>query len=131
MAISTLEVVQKWHRALNNGESEQMTALVHPQVEVGGPRGSSRGVQALLEWLGRAKVRLLPQRWFDGGNQIVVQELGEWRSAANDEVTASQLVATIFRVDEHGLITRIWRHDALAPALEDVCLSFEDEVEMN
>jgi len=29
------------------------------------------------------------------------------------------------------LITRIWRQEALAPALEEVCLSFEDEVELD
>jgi len=131
MAISTLEVVQKWHAALNAGQTDQMVALVHPQVEVGGPRGSTRGVQALLDWFGRANIRLLPQRWFDGGNQIVVQELGQWRAPESDQVTSSQLVASVFRVSDDGLITRIWRHDDLAPALEDVCLSLEDEVELD
>jgi hypothetical protein len=84
----------------------------------------------MLEWFGRANVRLLPQRWFDGGNQIVVQELGEWHQPGSDQTASSQLVASVFRVNDEGLVTRIWRHDELAAALEEVCLDFEDEVEV-
>jgi len=128
---SPIFVVQKWHEALNASQVEEMVALLHPQVEVGGPQGTTRGARSVREWLVRSKVRLLPQRWFDGGNQIVVQEIGEWRSAEGDQETTGKLVATVFRVDENGLITRIWRQEALAPALEEVCLSFEDEVELD
>jgi len=135
MATSTatpaIETIQQWHDALNAGESERLMALVHPQVEVGGPRGSSRGAHTLLDWVDRAQVRLLPQRWFDGGNQVVVQELGEWRMPGEGQGPSSQVVATVFRVDENGIITRIARHDGLAAALEDVCLSLEDEVEID
>lgn len=30
MAISSLEVVQRWHTALNAEQTDQMVALVHP-----------------------------------------------------------------------------------------------------
>jgi hypothetical protein len=128
MSNSALSVVQKWHNALNSAQVDEMIALVHPQVEIGGPRGSARGSQVVREWFGRANVRLLPLRWFDGGNQIVVEELGEWLSPETGQVTGSQQVATVFQVNDEGLITRIVRHDALAAALEDVCLLLEDEV---
>lgn len=128
MTDSALAVVKKWHNALNNAQVDAMVALVHPQVEIGGPRGTTRGAQVVREWFGRANVRLLPQRWFQQGNQVVVEELGEWLAPDRGEVTGIRLVATVFRVDEHALITRIVRHDGLAAALEDVCLLLEDEV---
>jgi hypothetical protein len=80
------------------------------------------------EWFGRANLHLLPQRWFGDGNQIVVEELGQWRSPETGEITGSQVVATLFHVNEDGLITRIIRHDVLEAALEDACLSLEDQV---
>jgi hypothetical protein len=128
MSADALAVVRRWHHALNAGVVEQMVALVHPYVEIGGPRGSVRGAEVVAEWFGRANVRLLPQRWFRVHNQIVVEELAEWLSPQG-EVISSQVVATAFDVDAGGLITRIVRHDALAAALEDRCLSLEDEIE--
>jgi hypothetical protein len=130
MNTTSLSVVEQWHTALNAAQVERMISLVHPQVEIGGPRGSTRGAQVLRQWLGRANIRLLPQRWFGEGNQIVVEELGEWRSPETGQITGSQIVATAFGVSEDGLITRIVRHDALEAALEDLCLTFEDEVQL-
>jgi hypothetical protein len=108
-----------------------MMGLVHPQIEIGGPRGTERGAQAMREWLGRAHVRLVPQRWFGYGNQLVVEELGEWRSLETGQVIGCKIVATVFSVDEGGLITRIVQHVALEAALEDVCLALEDEFELS
>ncbi len=128
MTTSTRSVVQQWHAALNTAQVDEMMTYVHPQVEIGGPRGTTRGAQVVREWFGRANLRLLPQRWFGLGDQIVVEEMGEWRSPETDQITGSQIVATVFRVDDDGLITRIVRHDNLLAALEDVCLTLEDEV---
>jgi hypothetical protein len=128
MALSPLAVVEKWHNALNSGQVDELDALAHPQVEIGGPRGSAFGAQVLREWVGRANVRLLPRRWFANGNDVVVEEVGEWRSSQTGGIASSQVVASIFSVNEDGLITRIFRYDALPAALEDGCLTMEDEI---
>jgi hypothetical protein len=128
MTVAPLTIVKQWHDALNNDEVDEMVTLVHPHVEIGGPRGSTRGAQVVREWFGRANVRLLPRRWFVQGNQVVVEELGEWLSPESGEIVGSQIVATAFQIDGEGKITRIVRHDALLGALEDVCLMLDDEV---
>jgi hypothetical protein len=129
MTSSALSIVQQWHTALDRAEVEQLMTLVHPQVEIGGPRGMTSGAEVVRAWVGRANVRLLPQRWFARDHRVVVEEFGEWLSPDTGEVTGSQLVASAFRVDG-GLITRIVRHDTLASALADVVLTEADEVKV-
>ena len=129
MPSSALSIVQQWHTALNAGQLEQLMTLVHPHVEIGGPRGIAIGAEVIRQWFGRANLRLLPERWFAHGNQVVVEELATWLSAETGEVAGSQLVASVFKVDD-GLITRIVRHDALAEALDDAALTAADEVKL-
>ena len=52
-----LHIVRQWHDALNQGEIEKLVSLVHPDVVVGGPRGSTSGAHVMREWFGRANVR--------------------------------------------------------------------------
>lgn len=105
-----------------------MAALVHPQVEIGGPRGTARGVKTLREWFGRANIQLIPERWFVQGNQVVVTQSAGWHAPDSGEITSRQAVATLFCVNDAGLITRIVRHESLPAALEDACMAMEDEV---
>lgn len=37
------EIVQRWHDALNQGDVEQLSALVHPEVEIGGAARHHQG----------------------------------------------------------------------------------------
>jgi hypothetical protein len=53
-----VRVVEAWHEALNEGEVDRLVGLSHPDVEVGGPRGTRRGARLLREWVDRANVRL-------------------------------------------------------------------------
>jgi hypothetical protein len=55
-----LDTVLAWHEALNAGDAERVASLSHPEVEIGGPRGSARGRQVLKDWVGRANVRSNP-----------------------------------------------------------------------
>jgi hypothetical protein len=125
-----LSPVQQWHSALNAGQVDQMMTFVHPQVEIGGPRGVTSGAEIVREWFGRANVRLLPQRWFAREGRVVVEELGEWLSPETGEITGSQLVASAFSV-RANLITRIVRHETLAEALADADLTVADEVALD
>ena len=120
-------IVHQWHNALNGGEIEQLIALVHPEVEVGGPRGSAAGAQVMREWVGRANVRLYPLRAFHKKGVVVVEEQGEWLAPESGQVAGSQVVATVFGMDG-GRITRVIRYDDLASALAAAGLTAADQV---
>jgi hypothetical protein len=124
--MGALKVVQNWHTALNQGKVDEMVALVQPDVEVGGPRGSTKGADIVREWFGRANVRLNPLQFFSTEYIVVVEELGEWL-AENGEVLSIQVVATHFTVAD-GLISRIMRYDNLQTALEHAGLKETDKV---
>jgi hypothetical protein len=123
-----VEAVLAWHEALNAGDAERLAALSHPEVEVGGPRGSARGRQVLEDWVGRANVRLEPLRSFQNGRTVVVEEAATWRDARTGETTGEATVATIFALDG-GLVAGIVRHDGLEDALRSAGLDGSDEIQ--
>ena len=118
--------VDAWHLRLNAGNIEGLLALIHPEVEVGGPRGTSRGIQVFRDWFGRAGVRLTPVRYFHRGSVVVAEEEGVWQ-APGDAAPGSQAVWSLFAVDG-GLIMRIHRFDSRAAALQAAGLGEADEV---
>ena len=127
MSTPEVEAVLAWHEALNAGDAERLAALSHPEVEVGGPRGSARGRQVLMDWVGRANVRLEPLRLFGRGPTVVAEEAATWRDAQTGETTGEATVATVFALDG-GLVARIIRHDALEDALREAGLDGSDVV---
>lgn len=121
------EVVLDWHEALHGGDVERLVALSDPDIEVGGPRGSGRGVQLLREWVERANIHLASRRVFQSAGTMVVEQGAEWRSADTGEVAGSQTVASIFVVRD-GLVASVLRYDDLADALRVAQLDESDEV---
>ena len=116
MTVSELRGVEAWHEALNGGEVDRLVELSHPEIEVGGPRGTGRGAQLLCEWVDRANIRLEPRRVFHHADTVVVQQWAEWRSADTGRVTDGQIVSSVFVVRD-GRVTRIMRYPDLAEAL--------------
>ena len=122
-----LDNVLAWHEALNAGDAERVASLAHPEVEIGGPRGSAHGRQVLKDWVGRANVRLEPLRPFKRGGTVVVEEAATWRDAQTGETVGEATVATVFELDG-GLVTGIFRHDGLEDALRSAGLDGSDEI---
>lgn len=122
---STWEVVHEWHTVLNDGDVGQLTSLVREDVEVGGPRGTARGVQVLRDWFGRANITLTPTRYFSRDEFVVVEEEGEWISA-----NSKQIVTTAFVVTD-GLIAHIMRYDNLESALKEAGLDESHRVQVD
>jgi hypothetical protein len=122
-----LDNVLAWHGALNAGDAEHVAALSHPEVEIGGPRGSARGRQVLKDWVVQANIRLEPLRSFKRGGTVVVEEAATWRDAQTGEIVGAATVATVFRLDA-GLVTGIFRHDGLEDALRLAGLDGSDEI---
>lgn len=116
MTVPELRVVEAWHDALNGGEVARLVELSHPEVEVGGPRGTGRGVQLLREWVDRANIRLELRHVFHHADTVVVEQWAEWRSADTGRVTGGQTVGSVFVVRDDR-VTRITRYPDLADAL--------------
>ena len=76
---SDVDVVMAWHAALNAGEVERLVSLSAPDVEVGGPRGSGRGIDLLRDWVARAGVVLEPSHVSGSDGTFVVEQRARWR----------------------------------------------------
>jgi hypothetical protein len=113
---SEVRIVEAWHEALNIGDVDRLVALSHPDVEVGGPRGTGRGVQLLYEWVDRANIRFDSRRVFHRMDTVVVEQEAQWSSADTGQVTSSQVVASAFVV-RNDQITRVVRYPELTGAL--------------
>lgn len=124
----TVAMVARWHRLLNSGQIEELMALIDVDIEVGGPRGTSRGAQTFRDWFGRAGVRLEPLQYFQRDNTVVVKETAVWHGPEAKKVVGGQVVASHFTI-AGGVITGITRFDTLADALEAAGLTDADEVQ--
>ena len=123
-----VSVVTAWHKALNGGDVERLVALSHPDVEVGGPRGTGRGAQLLREWVDRAGIFLGPRRIFQQADMVVVEQEAEWRSADTGQVTSSQTVGSVFVVRDDQIV-RVVRYPDLDGALRAVDLDASHEIQ--
>ncbi len=126
MSETPVAVVAQWQDAANTGDIEQLLALSDPDVLLVGPRGTNRGHQALREWLDGAGLRAQALRSFSRGNAVVVEQIGEWRTASG-EPRGEQTLASAFVVDA-GKVTRVARFDRLDEALEAAGVRESDEV---
>ncbi len=119
--------VEAWHQALNGGDIERVLALSHPDIEVGGPRGSGRGSELLREWVGRAGIYLKPRRVFRRENIVVVEQGAVWRSKDTGRLTSAQTVASVFVVRD-GRIASVVRYPDVAEALRVTGVTEEHEI---
>ncbi|HET7273020.1 MAG TPA: nuclear transport factor 2 family protein [Rubrobacter sp.] len=111
-----IQVVTAWHDALNYGDVEHLLELPHPDVEVGGPRGTGHGAPLLREWVDRASVHLEPRRIFHEADTMVVEQEAEWRTPESGESNGAQTVVSVFVVRD-GLVASVVRYPDVAEAL--------------
>ena len=117
------ETVLAWHDALNREDVDALLALLHPDVELVGPRGSAHGHEVLREWAARAGLALHPREVYARERAVVVAERGEWRRDGN--VVGEADVASVFRVTD-GQVAYLARFDTLDEALEHAGLTARD-----
>jgi hypothetical protein len=120
-----LEVVERWHAAVNARDLDSLFALTTRDIELIYPRGSGRGHDKLRQWIGCAGFTAEPLRWFCGrAGTVVVEQRGRWTSR---EVAAERIVASAFRIDG-SRITSYQRFDDLHEALDRAALTDDDEI---
>lgn len=111
-----VRIVRDWHEALNTGDVDRLMALSHPEVEVGGPRGTGQGAELLREWATHASITVEPRRTFHRAGTVVVEGEAQWRDADTGRTTGGQTVGSVFVV-EGGRVSRVVRYPNLAGAL--------------
>ena len=111
-----LLVVREWHAAVNAGVTDAALALTTPDVELGGPRGTARGHDALRRWIGTAGINLRLSMSFARSGTVVVEQRARWRSPDTGELGDEEHVGSVFTVRD-GLIERIVRYPDLDAAL--------------
>ncbi len=121
-----LGVVRAWLDAVNRGDAEALVALSDDDIEVGGPRGSTRGHAILRDWLERAGIQLEPRRWFASPAELVVEQVATWQGP-DGAVTDPQIIASSFTVED-GRVTRTVRYASLEEALGATGLMLMSEV---
>ena len=68
---AALSTVAAWQPALNRAAMDDLLALVAPDVEVGSPKGTTRGAEAVAEWFGRTAMTVQSRRVFVRGDSVV------------------------------------------------------------
>ena len=124
-----VQTVFAWHDALNAGDVERLVRLSHPDVGVGGPRGTAQGAQILREWVDRANIHLEPGRIFHEAETVVVEQAAAWTSTDTGETTPAQTVASAFVVRD-GVVTTVVRYPNFAEALLAVDLNQSQETKL-
>jgi hypothetical protein len=122
--LSDLEVVRNWQAAVNARDARALLEHSDPNVEIVGPRGSAFGHEVLSQWLERAGLSLMPQRYFRRHRTVVVAQHAVWQTADSSEAE----VASEFGVLD-GRVAYYARFDSLGEALAHAGLTELDEIE--
>jgi hypothetical protein len=106
------EPLARWHRAVNSRDLDAVRAVTGRDVEIGGPRGTARGIDVLLDWVCSSGIRLEPTAVYpvDGRRTVVAQD-ATWPGRP-DHVPGTAPVATaaFFEVRD-GRVARVLRFD--------------------
>lgn len=104
-----VETVAAWHEAVNAGDIEGAIACCHPEVAVGGPRGTGHGHDLMRGWLTRSGIRLEPQHDLAESEPgvLLVEELARWTADNVPFPAPSEPTTTwcIFRVEYECLVS--------------------------
>jgi ketosteroid isomerase-like protein len=124
--VSTSEIatVLAWHDALNSSDVETLLDLSSDDIEIGGPRGATQGLNALRDWATTAGITLEPQRMYAHDGIVVVEQT----AARASDPGSTSTVATAFHVSRDRVVS-VFRHGDLETALGATDLSEADLVD--
>lgn len=113
-----LDLIVAWHDAVRDRDTDMVTALVHDDVEVGGPSGSGRGVDLLIDWVENSGIVLELESFLQRGLTFVVAQVATWPDPdADSGRTEPVAAASVFTV-LGTRICRVLRYDDVDAALD-------------
>jgi hypothetical protein len=124
-----VELLQRWHRAVNRGDADEAASLSSADVEVGGPRGAARGREVLHEWVRHAGINLEPVNFFARDETVVVAQAARWKDPDSGELGPAQTAASVFVV-HRDCVSSVRRYEDLDAALSASGLSRADAVDV-
>lgn len=115
---SPLDLVVAWHDAVRECDLEAVAALVHSDVEVGGPKGSGHGVDLMTDWVLNSGIVLELESFLQRGLTFVVAQVATWpdptAAGGRTEPVAAASVISVFGTR----ISRVLRFDDVNAALD-------------
>ncbi|MDT2003873.1 nuclear transport factor 2 family protein [Rhodococcus opacus] len=123
MSTSEIATVLAWHDALNSGDIDTLLSLSSDDIEMGGPKGATQGLQALRDWASTAGITLVPRRMYYYDGVLVVEQEATWTTDPEE----TRILASAFRV-VHDQVISTFRHETLESALSATDLTEKDLV---
>ncbi|MGI8721805.1 MAG: nuclear transport factor 2 family protein [Geodermatophilaceae bacterium] len=113
-----LDLIVAWHDVVRDRDLEALAALVHSDVEVGGPKGSGHGSDLIREWVEGSGIELEIESFLQRGLTFVVGQTATWPDPeAEGGRTEPVPVASVFVV-QGARISKVLRFDDVDTALE-------------
>lgn len=113
-----LDLIVAWHDAVGDQDVQAVAELVHPDVTVGGPKGSGQGLELMLDWVRSSGIVLEIESFLQRGLTFVVAQTATWPDPATDTRRTEPIaVASVFVV-LGSQISRVLRFDDVESALE-------------
>jgi ketosteroid isomerase-like protein len=119
-----IQLVTAWHVAVNAGDTDRLAGIVSDDVEIGGPRGTARGLDVLIDWVGRSRIQMTPTDWYQRGETVVVCQQATWPTE-DGTPGIPQKVGSVFVIRD-GRIERIARYPDLVEAFAETGLAETD-----
>ena len=125
--MTTLEVVRRWVAAVNALDVPAVMACSAADIELGGPRGTTRGQPRLREWVERGGLRMETERTFAADNRAVLVQRVTWRDRAGMTIAEASIANRFVVAGDR--VSLVVRYDSLTEALRDAGLGEGDEVD--
>jgi hypothetical protein len=113
---AALATALAWLRAVDSRDRKGMLDLTHPDIEMAGPHGVSKGEETLGIWFRRVIMNVELRRAFEKGRRALVLHHIRWVNPNDGTLVGEAEAASVFDVDG-GLVARYERDDDPAGAL--------------
>jgi ketosteroid isomerase-like protein len=123
-----IQIVRAWHDAINAGNTDRLAGIVTADVDIGGPRGSASGRDALIDWVERTGIKMEPTDWYQRDETVIVCQRAAW-PGEDGTPGVPQKVSSVFTFRD-GKIAGIARYGDLVTAFREAGLSETDRVDI-
>ena len=124
--MTALDVVGEWVGAVNALDVRRVMARSAGDIEMGGPRGVTRGQPSVREWVERAKLHMETRRAFSSGDRVVLLQRVTWRDHQGLTIAEASIAHRFVVAGDR--IAVVFRHETLDDALRAAGLTEADAI---